>query len=230
MPRLLEDRAEHALVQHDDGSVELIPWSPLNRLVYRHNLTGLLKDGDDVLALTRDEKPNVTVIPNDDATEFDLKVGEDTIHLAPHQKSELVDRIADAYEGDGRPSVDPFVDWATDLLDTRANKSYVNQFADLPVFADSVEVRSDGWFINDHLLLTYDIEFYHPEVASRDAGDAELKQSDAEAYKVRLTGDTEPGQSALSDFSRIGKADDQQKFIAKALWAVKHAPEPNAVL
>ena len=46
MPTTLDETDANLLVQHDDGRVEMISLSPMNKLLYDHDLWGLLREGD----------------------------------------------------------------------------------------------------------------------------------------------------------------------------------------
>lgn len=224
MARILETRDSHYLVQRDDGSVELVTRTDMNILIYEHNLAGLLKRGDEVINIGDD--PRVQLIPNDDATEFTLRIGDDEFEVATHHKAALVKALLDAYDTGAEPTTRPLLDFAGQLMDTAVNRNVVDRLADEPPFDTHVEVTENGWLINDHLLLTYDNEFYHPSTTRVDSsGSVVSGGSNKLAYDLRF--DHRPddhGQIALDSFDYLGDTDDQVEFVARAYWAITYAP------
>ena len=101
MPTILDETDENLLVQHESGRVELIPLSPMNRLLYKHDLWGLLREGDEILMIgATDTTPRVEVAPiEDEDNSYTLVVGDlEPLHLGPHHKSRLIDALMDYYE------------------------------------------------------------------------------------------------------------------------------------
>lgn len=229
MTRILDDRDSHALVQHDDGTVELIPWSPLNTLVYRHGLDGLLVTGDDVLHWSADEtgSQDILIRPTDGATEFDFSIGDETFHIAQHEKSDLIDVLLDAYDerGAGSDAVahGALIEYAGRLMDTDVNPTVVDRLVEHPHFADAVERTSKGWRINGHVLLTYDNEFYHPNTTRKtQSGGIVDDGANKSAYDLRFE---QAGQTELTDLGDFGATESEVEFISRAIWAVTYTGE-----
>lgn len=228
MPRLLDDRETHALVQLDDGEVELIPWSPMNRLIYRQNLHDLLVEGTEILS-TRNEQYAIELVPDDDASSYSLTVsdgeGDFTVSVPPNEKHALMEALVDGYEQDDRAGA--LVQFAYDVLDYTVPPDIVDPLSSVSIFEDAVEVTSDGWLIHDHVLLTYNNEFYHPNVrATQRNGKPLPEDANNVAYEVRFQKSPDvDGQSGLSDFAGFADVDDVADFVSRALWAVLYTPE-----
>lgn len=223
MTRILENRDSHSLVQHDDGSVELVPWSPMNQLVYKHGLHGVLREGNEIFTVkTDDGMPDLTITPLDDATEFKIEYGDDTVHVDKHEKSDFVDALLDAADSD-TDGLDhrPILDFASDLFDTDVNPAMVDQAAQ--ALDGDIEVTDKGWLINDVVLLTYDNEFYHPgTTAVNSRGETLGANASQLAYELRFQGE---GQTDWDDWESLADMGTQAEFLARAMWALKYAPE-----
>lgn len=226
MPRILDNRDTHALVL-EDGETKLIPWSDFNVLVYKHGLHGLLVDRDEILSL---RGPPKTEIAPDGDDGFSITVSNDDhqydIRVPPHETRQMLDALVDVYDDHDRDP-QPLVDLVADNLGYEVNPQVVEPLASTRPFDGAVEVTQDGWLIHDHVLLTYDNEFYHPnQQAFTRNGGAVDEASDTHAYEVRFRqrpdGD---GQLNLTGFEGLGNEDDTVDFVARALWAVTHAPE-----
>lgn len=231
MPEIIEDRDSHATVLADDGSVEIISWgSEMNRLVYKHDLAGLVKHGTDILVVETREG-TMQIVPNDDATEFTIEAGDDSFHIPKHEKSDLLSALDDAYTSGGDDGIDDdvLVDYVYDLMDTAVNPAAAAQFLALPVFDDAVERTDDGWRIYDDVLLTYDNEFYQPETR-RTTRTGQIVEDGANkiAYEIRFSRSNDAtGQMDLTDYDTDYFGDDAElvEFLARAIWAVTYAPE-----
>lgn len=225
MPEILDDRGDHVLVKHEDG-VELISWSPLTRLVWKHDLWGLLRDRDEPWYAEDDDGLWVGIRPAEDGR-FVIETADITHVIGQQQFDDLVAILDEAYEhADGdEPSPKPIVDALGRLLDTEVNPRAVDPVAEYPTFRDHVEVRDDGWFIHDHLLLTYDNEFYHPmtESKERSGGSVIPAGSNAKAYELQFRGTTTDEQATLGEFTRTANVE----FITRAKWAVDHTEPPG---
>jgi hypothetical protein len=232
MGRVLDNRKTHALVLQDDGETELIPWSDYNKLAYKHGLSGLLVDRDEHVQLTNDEYA-VTISPDMEGDREVYGINLDRLDadwteyvtVAEHDKSDLLDALLVTYETNP-PDPQPLVALAAEILDYAVNPRVVDQLTALDVF-DDVDVQSDGWLIHDHVLLTYDNQFYHPNTdrAKRD-GTVLDDSANKPAYEVRFQRRPEgEGQLELDGFTGLGTTDDMVEFVTRALWAVTYTPE-----
>lgn len=217
MPEVIEERSGHVLVKEDDGSVELITLSPFNRLLYKHNLFGLLRDQEESLELSNDEW-DVTITPlGEQKYEVDI---EDAITatLKPHEKSALVDALVDAYDvDDDAPSPVPVVDGVKGLRDYDVLPAQIDPLAEVPTFEDAVEVVEDGWLIHGYLLLTYSNEFVNTRTDTHTrSGNSVRPVDNANAYGIRFR-----KQARLDD--DYSTSSDDARFIARAKWAVDNA-------
>jgi hypothetical protein len=228
MPEILEDRSSHATVLKDDGSVEIISWgSEINRLIYRHDLAGLVKHGDEILSVETDEG-TMQLIPNDDASEFSIEIGSESFSVPKHQKSALLSALDDAYGDDGLDD-QVLLEFVYDLMDTTVNPAAAAQFLALPVFDGAVERTDKGWRIHDDVLLTYNNEFYQPETRrTKRTGEIVEGGSNKVAYELKFSqSHDDTGQLDLTDFDTDYLGDDAElvEFLARAIWAVTYVPE-----
>jgi len=227
---VLQSNDANWLVQFDNGEVDTVTKSPLNRLLFDHDLWGLLKKGDEIVTYQGGEnQPKVTVIPSDDATEFTLKVKDanDDLHLGEHHKPDLIDALKEAHEPDDGVDVLPIIDLYDTIREDMVRESVMERMADYGPFSEAVEPRSGGWLIHDHLLLTWEGDFYHPDTTSRNRSGSVIKDgARAEAYDLRLDSCSLP--SADRDVTIGGEqyrlTDAEMEFIARGVWAVAEAP------
>jgi len=226
---ILSDNDANWLVQYDDGSVDTVTKSPLNRLLFEHDLWGLLKRGDEIVTYSGDDKPDVTVISNDDATEYILKLSssDDKLHLGEHQKPRLIEALHDVYSLDEGVSVEPLLELYDDIREGMVRKRLMEKMASYGPFANTVELVEDGWLIHGHLLLTWECEFYHPDTTSRNptGGVVIEKGSRATAYELRIGRDQQNTTREITlDGNQYRLTDSEMEFVARAIWAVAEAP------
>lgn len=215
MPEILDERPNHLLILNDDGGTEMIPLSDHNRLLYKHGLFGLLRDESEAWAAADgDDRVLVTPLGNN---QFEIEMDEMTVVTTPYEKPDLVTTLVEAYEADDAPSPWPVINGVMAMRDFDAHPGNVDPLAEIPTFADAVEVRENGWYINDHLMLSYNNEFRHEHIASheRSGDDVRALDSDQTAYELRFQ-----RQMTLDDATNT-RADDAE-FIARAKWAVDH--------
>lgn len=234
MPKILEDRDDHATVLTDDGDVEIISWgSKMNRLVYKHDLAGLVKHGD-VVFQTETDEGTLRIIPDADATEFTIEVDDESFRVSKHQKTDLLDALDDAYgegDDDGLDS-QVLLEFVYGLMDTKVNPAAAAQFLALPVF-DGVERTDEGWWITDNVLLTYNNELYQPKTRrTTRTGDIIEDGANKIAYDVDISKHNvahldADGQVDLGSYNSdyLGDDDELVEFVAKAIWAVTYVPE-----
>lgn len=224
--RILENTDTHLYVL-EDGETKMIPWSDHNTLVYKHGLHGLLAERDEILTLRG--PPRTEIAPDGDSGFSVTVTNEEHEHRAripPHETRALLDALVTVYDDDER-DVQPLVDLVSELLDFDVNPEIVRPLASTQPFDDAVEVTEDGWLIHDHVLLTYDNEFYHPnqQAFTRNGGVVD-ESSDTHAYEVRFRERPDgTGQLNLDGFAGLGTEDEMVDFVARALWAVTYAPE-----
>jgi len=232
MPRVLDQRDSHSLVMLDNGETELVPRSPFNRLIYEHGLHDFLVDGSEIISYSGDHY-DATLSKNDgDGNGYTLDLDHDdeafsrSLTIPSREQRKLLDALLDVYASRTHDP-QPLADLAAELLDFDVNPEYVNRLAALDVFSDKVELRSDGWLINDHVLLSYDNTFYHPDT-NRASRSGEILDDAAELPAYELSFARRPsdsGQTALSGFAGFGGEEETVEFVSRALWAVTYTPE-----
>lgn len=228
-PKVLDENGTNWLVQFPDGSTQPVTKSTMNRLLYEHNLWGLLKGGDQMLVIQRDDSPNVEVIPNDDSTEFIIEVGHgDPLHLGQHHKSALIDVLATARTDDGFDP-EPVIDFYEQIRGDRIREDLMRELGSKSLFRDAVEVTADGWLIHDHLLLTWESEFYHPDTTTRTVhGSAVSPASSEPAYSMSISKSPTENRNVTVNGERYRFTDAEMTFLAKGLWGITKAPTPDA--
>jgi len=223
--KVLDKTDTNMLVQHEDGSVENVSLSPLNRLLFDHDLWGVLRDGTEILTLSEGNR-EVTVIPGDDAREYTLGVSEtESLHLGEHQKSALIDALRQVYdEGDERDP-QPLIELYDRLRADMVRRRVVNGVGQNPPFASQLECREDGWLINGHLLLTWDNEFIHPGTTSRTVFGSGVRAGSSEsAYQMTLSSAGNENREVTIDGQTYRLTDSEMEFVARAMFALKQAP------
>ena len=223
---ILDDNTGNWLVQFDDGTTKTVAKSKQNRLLMEYDLWGLLRDGTEVLTTTHDDT-DVAVVPGDGAREFTLKYGEfEPLHLDPHEKSRLVDAIFEGKDPDSERGLGAaLVGLFDDIRENRVRSDVIGALHDAPPFKGVVAETSRGWLFNDHLLLTYNAEFYHPDVESRTrSGGAVSGTENQEAYELSVSPSDSMDRELTIDDTTYRLTDAEMEFVAKALWASKMAP------
>lgn len=229
MPRILDNRDSHVLVQ-EDGEVKLIPWSPRNKLLYKHGLHGLIVDRSEILSLRG--PPAVEIAPDGDSG-FSIKVShddheefEDKVRIPPHGVQDLLEALATVYDTPER-DVTPILSLVRERLDFDVAPGIVRPLANVEPFDSTVEIVKDGWLIHDHVLLTYNNEFFHPKQRGYTRNGSTIDDSaNQEAYEVRFhRRPNSDGQAELTGFEGTGYSDVLVDFVRRALWAVTYAPE-----
>jgi len=96
-----------------------------------------------------------------------------------------------------------------------------------PLLGDRVSIRDNGWFINGHLLLTYEGDFYHADHMSRSRSGAIIGEGmSSKAYEQAVPDlDGEVSRSITIDGEQRRLTDSEVEFITKALWAVENTPD-----
>lgn len=223
--QVLDKSESNMLIQRDTGEVENVPLSPLNRLLFDHNLWGLLREGGEILRLQSNDERGATIIAGDDARTYTLDVGStESLHIGEHQKGDLVDALIDVYESDER-RVAPIVELYDRLRASMVRQRVVNYIAQNPPTSSHVEIRADGWLIHGDLLLTWDSEFVHPETTSRTVRGSGVREGASdEAYQMQLGQTSSENRTLTIDGETRRLTDSEMKFVAKAMWSIKKAP------
>jgi hypothetical protein len=225
---VLEENKTNYLVMTSDGrAVTKTKSSNLNQLLYGHNLSGLLEAQEEVLQIApeAEDEPTATIIPHGDQ-EYELKFSSfpKPLVLAPHHKTLLVDALAEVFQEHDSETVAPLAALYEDIREDMVRNSALEAFSALP----GVEVRESGWFINGHLLLSWEREFYHPNNDSRTrAGSTVVPvKSSAEAYNVRIaSAEADMDRTVENDGTEYRLTDSEVEFLAKAMWAIKNTPD-----
>jgi hypothetical protein len=227
--QVLDDNSENWLLLTDDGStVTKTKSSNLNQLLFGHDLFSLLETGNEVwVSKDRDDEPQVTVIPDDEAQCYTLRVGDlPPLTLPENRKSDLIDALAEVYEDyDGRSSV-PLVQLYDEVRGNMVRDTVLEVF--VPAFGARIEERDDGWFINGHLLLNFEGEFHHPTTTSRQRSGQIVIGSGAaaEAYDVSLDKVAASMQREITvDGESYRLTEGEVEFLSLAMWAIENTPD-----
>jgi hypothetical protein len=218
------------VVQHDNGSVESIPLSPKNKLLFDHNLWGVLQDGSEILKLSGN--PGVTITPNDDSTEFTIVVGDaEPLHIGEDMKGRLMDALKDVYTKGNDRDLQPLIDLHDRIRDDRVRRYVVDSIVEMPPFSQYVEegrleVTSNGWLFGGELLLTWNCDFRHPETTSRKVSGSSINPGSADsAYDVSFNSRSTTHTVEVDD-NTYRLTNDEMDFMARALWAAE-IPTPS---
>ena len=226
MPTILDETDANLLVQHDNGRVEMISLSPMNKLLYDHDLWGLLREGDEILMIgATDTTPRVEVAPiEDEDNGYNLVVDDlEPLHLGPHHQSRLIDALMDYYESD---TPEQLIRMFDSIRNKQIRPCIFESLATKAPFSQAVEHEDGGWLIYDHLLLTFEGKFHHPDTTSRRvSGSAVSNGSSQEAYKINVQSTTKDMDRTLTiDGQKFRLSDNEMEFFAKSIWALKNAP------
>jgi len=224
---VLEENSTNWLVLTPDGGTDTkTKSSKLNQLLFGHNLFGLIDRGDEIWTRSNTGEPDVQIIPDDNAECYTLKLGDAPgLTLGKHQKTHLIDALAEVYNEYDGESVQPLVDLYDNIRANMVREEVLDPFYD--IFSDKVGRRDNGWFINGHLLLTYEVEFYHSEHTSRTRSGRIIGSGLAEkAYSVDFDDAEKEMQRELTiDGQTYRLTEDEIGFIARAMWAVGNTPD-----
>lgn len=224
--QVLEENDTNWLILTDEGSTETkTKASDLNKLLYGKDLWGLLDTGSEVWINSGAEgEPKVTLIPDDNAECYTIRLEKgDDLHLGAHHKTDLVDALAEMYEEHDGESVAPILDLYEEIREGMVRGEVLSAFLRGGI-ADRVEQREGGWFINGHLLLTWEGDFYHPNNVSRNrSGSVIGKGTSVEAYGVNIdppTGDMAREVTVEGKTYRLTNA--EVEFLARAMWGIEN--------
>lgn len=227
--QVLEENSTNWLILTENGSTTTkTKASSLNQLLYSHDLFGLLERGDEIWTCSNPEvaEPTVTIIPDDEAKCYTLRIGDHPdLTLGANHKSDLLDALVEVYETHNGNSVAPILDLYDSVRENMVRADVLKPFA--RVLTDKVEERDDGWFINGHLLLTYEGEFYHSDHTSRTRSGRVIGEGMArQAYKLSTDAPTsDMRRSVTVDGQTYRLTDSETEFVAKAMWAIENTPD-----
>jgi hypothetical protein len=225
---ILEENSTNWLVLTEEGSTETkTKSSDLNQLLYGHNLWGLLDTGNEIwMSNGGEEEQKITIIPNEDDQYTIRPENAPDLTIGAHHKTDLVDAMASMYEDYEGDSIAPIMNLYDSIREDMIRDEVLEPFAD--VFTDKVEVRADGWFINGHLLLTFEGEFYHPNTNSRRRSGQTVigVGSSSTAYGVTID---EPEEVISREITVDGQdyrlTEKELKFLARVVWAIENTPD-----
>lgn len=226
---VLEENGTNWLVRMEDGSTETkTKSSDLNQLLYRHNLWGVLESGNEIWSHAgAEDEPNVTVIPDGSASTYTIQISDaPELTLGEHHKTDLIDALEDVYEKHNSESVAPIVKLYDNIREDMIRYNVLDLFLD--VFSDKVVERDDGWFINGHLLLTYEGEFYHPSTESRERSGSNVigASSSAKAYSINIGNPEESmSRNVTLDGDDYRLTQKEMKFLGRTVWAIENTPD-----
>lgn len=226
---VLESNSCNFLIRKNDGSITTkTKSSDLNKLLYSHDLFGLIDEGSEIWTHSGAEgEPKVTVIPDEGAKCYTLKVGDaPDLTLGEHRKTDLVDAMAEIYEKCNNESVAPLVNLYDNIRENMVRQDVLDPFLD--AFSDKVVCREDGWFINGHLLLTFEGEFHHPSTESRERdGQQVITQGSAtSAYNVSISSpENQMKREVTVNGETYRLTDAEVEFLAKVSWGIKNTPD-----
>jgi hypothetical protein len=226
---VLEENRTNWLVRMENGSTETkTKSSDLNQLLYRYNLWGLLESGKEIWSHTgSDGEPNVTIVPDGTASTYKIQIGNlPDLTIGEHHKTDLIDALEDVHEKHNSESIAPIVALYDDIRKDMIRDEILDLFLD--VFSDKVVRGDGGWFINGHLLLTYEGDFYHPSTESRKRSGSSVigTSSTTTAYGISIDN---PGDAVSRTVTLEGEeyvlTEKEMQFLGKAMWAIENTPD-----
>lgn len=224
---ILEENATNWLVMTDEGGTTTkTKSSDLNQLLYGHDLWGLLDTGDEIWQSSGAEnEQRVTIIPGDNECYTIRPENSPDLTLGAHHKTDLVDAMARMYEDLDGESVAPIMRLYDRIRADMIRDDVLEPFAE--AFGDKVAVREAGWFINGHLLLTFEGEFYHPGTESRQrSGSGVIGARSEEAYSINLNAlEDDMARDITLKGEDYRLTNKEMKFLTRAMWAVEHTPD-----
>jgi hypothetical protein len=225
---VLEENPTNYLVRTSDGrAVTKTKSSNLNQLLYGHNLAGLLEEQEEVLQISpeAEEEPTATIIPQGEQKyEMVFSTFPESLVLGAHHKTLLVDALAETFQEYDSETVAPLVKLYEDTRKDMVRENALEAFNSLP----GVKARESGWFINGHLLLSWEGEFYHPKTDSRkrSGGVVVPVKSSSEAYNVSVdAAEADMERNVEHEGTTYRLTDSEVEFLAKAMWAIKNTPD-----
>lgn len=225
---VLEDNETNVLVRTDNGKITTkSKSSPLNKLLFEHGLFDFFQTGSEIWTAGGDEQPTVRIIPDGDAECYTIEIDTPDyppLLLGAHQKTNLVSLFEEMYEND-KNRAKSVIDFYEKVRGDMARSEILDTFS--KPFRSRVELREGGWFINGHLLLSYEGEFYHSEHVSRSrSGSIIGRGMSTKSYEQAVP---EPDGSISRNITVDGEkrrlTNAEVEFLTKALWAIENTPD-----
>lgn len=228
-PDIITENATNWLIEFPDGSVKPVTKSPKNRLLYDHGMWGLLNGGDEIIIIEDSNTPAVQIIPNETSTEFTIEIEDgQPITLGEYKRSKLIDALMKAVEAgdDDGLLAEPIIDFYERIRRDQVRTDVMEMLGEIEPFASTVEVWADGWYIRDHLLLTWEQEFYHPDTTTRSVSGSDIRQASSEpAYDIHVSRPDRMDRTFTLEGESYRLTDAEMTFLAKGLWAITNAPD-----
>lgn len=218
---ILDENDTNILVQNPNGSTDLIPLSPRNRLIYDHGLWGLLREGTETWVHGGERRVSIT--PQEEG--YSLQVGEfNPLQIGPHQEGKLIEALVDFYESEAEKP-QGLIDLFDQKRDQQMRKEVMQKIGDL--FGDAIEQTNFGWVIHDHLLLTWDRDFHHPETTSHQVNSGGVKKGASEtAYNLNHIQTNKINREITTqDGSEYRLTNTEIEFLTRAIWGIENAPQ-----
>jgi hypothetical protein len=223
--QVIEENSTNWLVATDNGTDIKTKSSDLNKLLYGHDLFGLIDDETEIWTRkATDEHPRIRITPQGDGI-YALEIGNaPELILGKHHKTKLVEAMAKMYEdrdGDPQPIINLFESIRADMIREEPLAPF------LAALSSRVEEREDGWFINGHLLLTYENSFYHSENVSRTrSGSVIGTGTTTTAYRLDISADDAKMNRVVETADQEYRLTDKEVvFLMKATWAVENTSD-----
>lgn len=217
---VMDETSSNYLVKYPDGTVDNVSRSPHNRLLFEHNLWGLLKSRDTVWR-GEDDDYEVEIRPAEEY--FTLSLNGNDVKIGDEQKTELVDALSDVYENPYKDGMEAMVELYDEISEGRVRQRIINRFANGELF-DSIELKPRGWLFHDHVLLTYDAKAIHPGTTSRKRSGSLIEEnSSTDAYDLHIEAG-EARETRFPDGNKVRLTATEMEFLAKAMWLKEHAP------
>lgn len=226
--KVISENSVNWLIQTDDGRTETkTKASDLNQLLYNHGLWGVLDTGNEIWTSEGSEaEPSIRLIPGEDAESYTIDPdGRPKLQLAPHYKTDIVSAMQTIYQDHDNETVAPLLNLYERVRGNMVRADLLDAF--LPALGDRVEKRESGWFINGHLLLTYEGEFYHSEHVSRNRNGGIIGEgTSSEAYSQAVP---EPDGSINREITVDGEdrvlTMGEVEYLTKAMWGIENTPD-----
>lgn len=236
MPEILDDTPANMLVKFSDDRVENLSKSPTNVLLYEHNLWGLLRTGNEILSMDRDDYPPVQIIPDENAERYTLRVGGEELNMSPDMKPRLVDTLHEVYKSDGEETPQPIIDLFDEVRANMVRREVTDYFENIPPFLwlrkdgprtepnvpQILEITDNGWLFHDELLLTWEAEFRHPDTTQYELrGSVVATDGSNDAYKLRGIDHGEKERTMTIEGEEYRLTENELNFLSMAMFAVK---------
>lgn len=202
-----------------DGEVQTVTKSPTNRLLYEHDMKGVINGDETYAAVDGDQQ--VLLTPEDGGWLF--TVDGANVHVGQQHRPDLIDALVEHIE---QGTVAPLTALFEQIRSGMARKEVLTQVMSLPPFDDVCEVQDSGVLFYDHLLLSWDVKFYHPATTTMSRDGTVLGGGTAQqAYQVNIGDPPDEFQEVTFDGERYVLTDKEMRFLAYSLWAYENAPQ-----